>query len=327
MHSRKVANATATPAFRPLSWRDCLQPEWPVPVASRVRAILTTRAGGVSEGVYGAGAATRSDVGLPGTLPVGGLNLGFHTGDDPLRVAANRARLERLIGHRAVWLDQVHGTQVLRAEYSMNTNIDPSDQANRSPSIPPCGDGWITDRPRTACAVMIADCLPVLLCDRAGTAVGVAHAGWRGLVGGVLERCVERLRELTGDEIVGYLGPAIGPSGFEVGAEVREAFLESGRADEVALIDAAFAPRENIRENIRENRANRDTRGIRGNFGDPNKYWADIYQLARIRLERAGVHVTAGGHECTVRDSERFYSYRREGVTGRMAALIWLEDR
>jgi len=155
------------------------------------------------------------------------------------------------------------------------------------------------------CAVMTADCLPVLLCDRAGTVVGAAHAGWRGLCAGVIEATVARMaaRAGAGSGWLAWLGPAIGPAAFEVGAQVRDAFLAEAAAagrGEQDSVDAAFRA------------------------GAPGKYFADIYALARVRLARAGCTEVYGGDACTVSDARHFYSYRRDGVTGRMATLVWL---
>ncbi len=158
--------------------------------------------------------------------------------------------------------------------------------------------------PGHVCAIMTADCLPVLLCDAAGTVVGAAHAGWRGLCDGVIEATLGRMAARAGAQAqwLAWLGPAIGPTAFEVGAEVRDAFLQAARADERAQVDAAFVA------------------------GTPGKYLADLYALARIRLARAGCTDVFGGNACTVSDAERFYSYRRDRTTGRMATLVWLAD-
>jgi YfiH family protein len=244
-------------------WRDLLIPDWPAP--ARVRACVTTRAGGVSVGAYA------------------GLNLGDHVGDDPAAVAENRARLGACIQARPVWLSQVHGVRVVQAR--------PGRQADEAEQA----DGCWTSTPGIACTAMTADCLPVLFCNVSGTRVAAAHAGWRGLANGVLEAAVDSMAAAPGD-IMAWLGPAIGPRRFEVGAEVREAFMAIHPE-----ADTAFVP-----------------------GGQPGKFQADIYALARIRLASVGVRAVYGGGGCTVEDA-RFFSYRRENPTGRFASLIWLE--
>jgi YfiH family protein len=237
---------------------DLLRPHWPDAPAS-VRALATTRDGGASTGPYA------------------GLNLGTHVGDAAARVAANRARLAALLPSAPVWLTQVHGCAVVDA----------------AQGGAPEADAAIASQAGVVCAVLTADCLPVLLCDRAGGVVGAAHAGWRGLANGVIERTVEAMRARGGADITAWLGPAIGPFSFEVGEDVLAAFAHLPGAS------ADFAPRGN------------------------GKYLADIYALARKALAGCGVDSVAGGEWDTVRDP-RFYSYRRDGVTGRMASLIWL---
>jgi hypothetical protein len=247
---------------------------------------MTTRAGGVSLPPYGRW--------IGGSETAGGLNLGFHTGDDPARVATNRARLISLAGARPAWLEQIHGDAIVNAE---DVPLD----------TPARADASVTTVPGIACLVMVADCLPVLLCDAHGRAVGAAHAGWRGLVAGIVEKTARRVADLAQcapETLHAYLGPAIGPRSFEVGDEVRDAFL------------AAAAPAE------REASA----RAFVGRVGAPGKHLADLYELARLRLARLGVTRITGGDDCTVTHRERFYSYRRDRTTGRMAALIWLAD-
>lgn len=236
-----------------------LVPDWPAP--ANVRALATTRHGGVS------------------VTPYASLNLGGHVGDDPLAVAANRARLREMLPSEPVWLNQVHGAGIVNAAQAEGV---------------PQADGSYSRKPGTVCAVLTADCLPVLLCDRAGTVVAAAHAGWRGLANGVVEAAVQSMAVDTGD-ILAWLGPAIGPEAFEVGGEVREAFMRLAPEAELA-----FQPHKD------------------------GKWLADIFLLARQRLARVGVSRVFGGGECTCRDRERFYSYRREGATGRMGSLIWL---
>lgn len=241
-----------------------IEPDWPAP--ARVRALSTTRVGGVSMGPYA------------------GLNLGDHVGDDPVAVVRNRESLRERLALPAEprWLNQVHGCTV-------------ADSAEDQRGCP--ADAIIAREPGRVCAVLTADCLPLLLTDRAGTAVAAVHAGWRGLAEGVIEATVDRLR-LDPEALMCWLGPAIGPYAFEVGGEVRERFRQTGgRAAEVAF-----------------------RRGAGGNW------LGDLYLLARQRLKAAGIVQVYGGGLCTHGDATRFYSYRRDGVTGRMASLIWIVE-
>ncbi|WP_175838786.1 peptidoglycan editing factor PgeF [Burkholderia anthina] len=274
----------------PLTWQDCVRPDWRV--SPRVRALITTRDGGVSEGPYG---RWQDGVALPG-----GMNLGLHTGDDPAHVAANRARLLALAGQSgAAWLEQVHGAQIVRADEVID--------AVPGAAAPVQADASVTARANAVCVVMVADCLPVLLCDAQGRAVGAAHAGWRGLAAGIVEQTAARVAALAGgatNELHAYLGPAIGPQAFEVGADVRDAFLDTAPLSEHDDTRQAFAAID----------------------GTPGKFLADLHALARLRLMRAGVAHMSGGTACTVAEHARFYSYRRDRVTGRMAAAIWLAD-
>ncbi|RQS32663.1 peptidoglycan editing factor PgeF [Burkholderia sp. Bp8992] len=274
----------------PLTWQDCVQPDWQV--SPRVRALITTRDGGVSEGPYG---RWQDGDALPG-----GMNLGLHTGDEPAHVAANRTRLLALAGQSsAAWLEQVHGAEIVRADEVI--------AAAPAAAAPVQADASVTDRAGAVCVVMVADCLPVLLCDAQGRAVGAAHAGWRGLAAGIVERTAARVAALAGgatDTLRAYLGPAIGPQAFEVGADVRDAFLDTAPQSEHDETRLAFV-------------------AIDGAHG---KFLADLYVLARLRLARAGVAHVSGGTACTVTERARFYSYRRDRVTGRMAAAIWLAD-
>lgn len=244
----------------PCAMADLLVPDWPAP--ARVRSLQTLRGAGCS------------------LAPWDSFNLGDHVGDDPAHVAANRAALREHLPAEPAWLKQVHGI----------ATVNPK----KSPKMKEA-DAALTQDPGTVCAVMTADCLPVLFCGRAGTVVAAAHAGWRGLAGGVLESAIAAMAAPAG-ELLAWLGPAIGPSAFEVGDEVRAAFL----ADDSAAAEA-FVPH------------------------GAGKWLADIYALARRRLQRAGVDAIYGGNFCTFSEPERFFSYRRDGVTGRMASLIWLE--
>lgn len=236
-------------------------PDWPAPPG--VHSLMTTREGGVS--------------GPPWTS----LNLGDHVGDDPANVAANRARLRRQLPAEPGWLRQIHSKRVVELGRDDDREADAA----------------FTRQAGTVCAVLTADCLPVLFCDRAGSVVAAAHAGWRGLADGILEASVAAMQVPPG-EILAWMGAAIGPQAFEVGDEVREAFVS--QHPEAA---AAFLPHPS---------------------SAPGKWLADIYRLARTRLDRVGVDAVYGGGCCTFSEAERFYSYRRDGVTGRMASLIWL---
>ena len=237
-------------------------PQWPVPEG--VAACSSTLTGGVSQPPYDS------------------LNLGAHCGDNLQHVEENRRRMFAAGGLPSfpVWLEQVHGTAVL--------TLDGGPYESKR------ADASYCNTPGTVCAVMTADCLPVLFCNRAGTEVAAAHAGWRGLCDGVLEATVACFADKP-ENILAWLGPAIGPERFEVGGEVRAAFVAHD-----AQAAASFRP-----------------------HGD--KWLADIYSLARQRLQAAGVTNIHGGGHCTVSDAERYFSYRRDGVTGRMATLIWLE--
>ena len=239
-------------------------PEWQAP--PNVKALVTTRAGGVSRG------------------PFASLNLGFSTDDDPEAVRENRAILRRALPAEPPWLKQVHGARVIHAD----------DYCGDRPEA----DASVAWKPSTVCAIQVADCLPVLLCDENGTVVGAAHCGWRGVASGVIENTVSEMRKAGAHgELCAYIGPGIGPTAFEVGEDVYRAFT-----DDDAEARAAFAPY---------------TAG---------KWLADLPQLAERALTRAGVtRVTASGL-CTYSDPERFYSYRRDKTTGRLAALIWLQS-
>ena len=237
-----------------------IQPDWPAP--PQVKCLMTTREGGVSQ------------------APWTSLNLGDHVGDDPLHVAANRARLRRQLPVGPGWLRQVHSARVV--------------ELGREPE--PEADASFTREAGQVCAVLTADCLPVLLCDRAGSVVAAAHAGWRGLAGGVLEATVAAM-QAPPEGILAWMGAAIGPQAFEVGDEVREAFVAQHPQAAAAFVSQPTA----------------------------GKWLADIYQLARIRLAHVGVQAIHGGGRCTFSEADSFFSYRRDGVTGRMAALIWLE--
>ncbi len=239
----------------------CIVPDWPAP--PNVRAVQTTRRGGVS------------------AAPYDSLNLGTHVGDAPLAVARNRQLLAELLPSEPVWLSQVHGTAVIDTKAAG------------------CGaheaDACISRNKGAVCVVMTADCLPVLLCDDLGSVVGAAHAGWRGLCEGVIEHTVGAMN-VPPPSLRAWLGPAIGPAAFEVGEEVRTAFI--AREPQAA---EAFVPAQ-----------------------EDNKYLADLYLLARQRLNALGITRIHGGGFCTYTDRERFFSHRRDGVSGRMGTFIWL---
>lgn len=242
---------------------DWIIPDWPS--APRVQALVTTRNGGASIGAH----AT--------------LNLGDACGDDPAAVAENRRRVQSFLPSAPIWLRQVHGDEV--ASVALST----LDAVRR---CPPVADAAVTREPCTVLAVMVADCLPVLLADRAGRVIGVAHAGWRGLARGVVENIVAAMDVAPG-EIVAWLGPAIGQRAFEVGEDVVAAFD-----------DADISPYFEAEK--------------------PGKWHADLYGIARAKLIRVGVRDIYGGGFCTFHDAARFFSYRRDRDTGRMAALLWL---
>jgi len=256
-----------------------LQPRWPI---DGVGALMSTRAGGVSTGAWQ------------------GLNLGVAVGDAPGEVAENRRRFDSAIAAQAasaspahaVYLRQVHGTRVLRLNRdSVQTNGEP-----------PEADAAITTETGVACTVQVADCLPVLFAAGTGRGVGAAHAGWRGLAGGVLEATLGALCDAAGcapGDVHAWLGPCIGPSAFEVSEDVVRAFGAS-----------AAQPGAHFRTARRE-----------------GKWLADLPGLARERLRAAGVLHLSGGTGCTVTDASRFFSFRRDGVTGRMAAAVWLDGR
>jgi YfiH family protein len=240
-----------------MSW---IEPDWPAPPS--IRALSTTRIGGVSRGAFGS------------------LNLAAHVGDDPQAVARNR----RILVERAAlpseprWLRQVHGRSVAVLGYA-----DCCAEA----------DVAMTDQAGIVCAVLTADCLPVLVCDTGGRHVAAIHAGWRGLAAGVIEGAIETL-DVAPRELLAWLGPAIGPAAFEVGPEVRDRFVAADPAARLAF-----------------------------RSGAPGRWLADLHLLARQRLERLGVTQVWGDALCTFSNRQRFFSYRRDGTCGRMATLIW----
>lgn len=240
---------------------DWISPEWPVP--GWIKSVVTTRSGGVS------------------LSPYDSFNLAQHVGDDADRVKQNRQLLkERLyLPSEPAWLEQVHGVEVK----------DLSEQEND------VADASYSNQAGKVCVVMTADCLPVLFCNKDGSEVAAAHAGWRGLVNGVLEKTIQQFASPASD-ITAWLGPAISVDAFEVGEEVKEAFVLALPQSEQAF-----------------------------HAGKPGKWFADLYLLASLRLQQCGVSAIYGGDFCTFHEKERFYSFRRDGQTGRMANLIWIE--
>lgn len=241
--------------MKPKHW---LTPDWPVPAS--VHAVTTLRTGGVSVGAFDA------------------LNIALHVGDHAEFVITNRAIIKSMLGlpDEPIWLEQMHGNQVVDA-----ATIGLQRQADAS----------FTTKSGVVCAVMTADCLPVLVCMAGGDQVAAIHAGWRGLLSGVIGNT---LSAMAGHDVLVWLGPAIGPDCFEVGDDVRDAFLHKAAGFTVAFTSKS-----------------------------KGKWLADIYQLARIELAALGINKIYGGDFCTVTDHERFYSYRRDQVTGRMVTLIW----
>ena len=247
---------------------EIIEPDWPAPV--RVRAAFTLRNGGVS------------------VSPYDSLNLGAGIGDSPEAVEVNRRRVrERLrLPAEPVWMEQVHGIDVVRLGVE-----GPGVPA----AAPPKSDAAVTCEPGHVCVVRVADCMPVLFAARDGSAVGAAHAGWRGLAGGVLEATVERLG-VPASQLLAWMGPTIGPRHFEVGDDVRTAFMAKDA-------ESALEFRKNER----------------------GRWQCDLYGLARRKLNALGVAGVYGGGWCTFAESDRFFSYRRDGQCGRMAALIWID--
>jgi YfiH family protein len=240
---------------------DWIVPDWPAPAC--VHAVTTTRPGGLSQGAFSS------------------MNPADHVGDDPAAVAANRARLQQVLAlpARPAWLQQVHGISVVDAE---------------SVTDAPEADAAYACRPGVVCAVLTADCLPLLLCDKAGECVAAVHAGWRGLVAGVIEQAVRALSR-PGDTLLAWLGPAISPAAYRVGDEVRDTFMAHDLRAAAAFTAAA-----------------------------DGSWHADLYRLARQRLGDCGVMQVYGGGHCSYGEPERFFSYRRDGTCGRMASLVWI---
>jgi YfiH family protein len=251
---------------------ELILPDWPAP--DNVRAFSTLRIGGFSLPPYGDSNGGK------------GLNLGMHVGDDREVVARNRALLRSKLPDEPAWLNQIHGAEVVDAAVVKG--------------VPDADASW-TAVPGKVCIIMTADCLPVLFCTDDGKAVAAAHAGWRGLAGGVLQNTVRVLKTVSDAEILAWMGPAIGPNAFEVGQDVKDVFAGIDR-----VMESAFVPEEGV----------------------PGKYMANIYQIARTVLSGLGVTAVYGGDRCTVSEPDAFYSFRRDnGVTGRMATGIWLSEK
>ena len=236
-----------------------ITPDWPAP--ANVKAIQTTRVGGFS------------------SAPYDSLNLGLHVQDDGLAVAKNRQLLSEFLPSEPIWLNQVHGVDVINA--AKKTSIQNADAS------------YSKDK-NVVCAIMTADCLPVLLCNKQGTAVAAIHAGWRSLCDGVIEASVKAMG-VNSEDLVAWLGPAIGLDAFEVGGEVRDAFIAKDTQAEQAFIA----------------------------FGD--KWLGDLHLIAKQRLSKEGVNSIYGGSDCTYSNPSQYFSFRRDGITGRMATLIWFE--
>jgi YfiH family protein len=254
-----------------ISGLNCIDPFWAAPKS--IKALCTTRLGGVSK------------------APFNQFNLGLNAGDDPAAVISNRAILRSALPNEPLWLKQVHGTKV-------STPIT----RKLSRSSPFEADASVTNVPNEVLVILTADCMPVLFTSRAGDVVGAAHAGWRGLSGGVLENTIQQMCALslglTPQDILAWMGPAIGPTAFEVGEDVLEAYA----GHQPPILSHAFTPI----------------------VGRPGKYFANLYLLAQDRLNTLGVGQIDGGRFCTFTDQENFFSYRRDGITGRFGSLIWI---
>lgn len=258
--------------------------DWPVP--DNVAIAMTDRHGGVS------------------LTPYDSLNLGLHVGDASQQVLANRGILAKRLGlaTEPVWLEQVHGTHVIDLADIKSVELAPealAQQASISVSHPHIADASYTNLAGRVCVVMTADCLPVLLCNQQGTEVAAAHAGWRGLCDGVIEASVAKFSSKP-SELIAYLGPAIGPKTFEVGAEVRAAFMATDPNAANCFVAQCQATK-------------------------PDKYLANIIGLAKLRLNKLGITQVYSADICTV-SSPDYFSYRRDHITGRMASLIWLKS-
>lgn len=252
-----------------------LTPDW-IGAPANIGAFSTGRHGGISNLPFDDGSGS-------GT---GGLNLGMNSGDALAHILHNRALLRTRLPAEPVWLLQEHGASVIDAADAVDAKV------------PPSADASFTTQAGIVCVVTTADCLPVLFCDASGQVVGAAHAGWRGLAAGVLQNTIAAMQAAGARDLMAWMGPAIGPGSFEVGADVHAAFT---RQD--LRCSAAFRPLP----------------------GQPDKYLANLYHLARLILADNGVCRIAGGAFCTASQPQRFFSYRRDQRTGRMASLIWIK--
>lgn len=259
-------------AIQTINGLQVVVPSWPI--APHIRAFCSTRGGGVSK------------------APFDSLNLGRYVDDEPEAVTENRARIRALLPSEPVWLKQVHGNRVWDADAAHAANAIEADAA-------------VTTKSDTVLAVMAADCLPVLISSPDGGVIGAAHAGWRGLLDGILENTVDAMLAKAGrgdaGQYLAWMGPAIGPQAFEVGEDVRIAFLEYGQKHRLPMSAESFLAIDS----------------------QPGKYLANLYQLARQRLASKGLYHIYGGEFCTVRDHATFFSHRRDGPSGRFAAFIW----
>lgn len=279
-----------------------IKPGWQV--TDRVKAFVTTRQGGASQPPYDS------------------LNLAMHVGDDPELVKSNRELLVKKLKlpNEPNWLEQVHGTEVFNAGQKIDRLADN------------CADAAFSNNAGEVCVVLTADCLPVFLASEDGSEVAVAHAGWKGLLAGVIENTVKEFKSRP-DKIHAWLGPAIGPEAFDVGDEVRQAFFEEAALKdngkfqaETESIKASFLPGlPGVASDASHSSSSLHALSSPRMRGSRGKWFANIYKLAQIRLNRVGVSRITGGAFCTYRQPEIFYSYRRDGKTGRMASLIWLE--
>jgi YfiH family protein len=259
---------------------ELILPQWPAPVT--VKAVSTTRTGGYSQ------------------TPYDSFNLADHVGDQNARVANNRSLLAKLLPAEPVWLNQIHSNHILDAAMAQNHRTTNISHTNIRDADIHDADGSYTVKSNIVLVVMTADCLPVLVCNKQGTGIAALHAGWRGLAEGIVEKGVQQLMQLTQscpEEMLIWLGPAIGPQAFEVGNNVRECFMQQNQTSQYSFIPAST----------------------------PGKWLADIYKLAELSLSQLGVENIYGGDYCTYKEEARFFSYRRDGKTGRMASLIWIE--
>lgn len=238
-------------------------PNWPAP--TNVKALQTTRIGGVSQAPYDS------------------FNLGEHVKDNAMHVAQNRQMLSQFLPSEPVWLNQIHGIEVVDAA---NTTCVPN------------ADASFTTHKNVVCVTMTADCLPVLLCDQAGTVVASIHAGWRSLCDGVIEATVKQM-PAESNQLMAWLGPAIDPNAFEVGSDVRDQFIAQDAQAHLAFVKS-------------------------NDKYLSNKYYGNLYKIATQRLNKLGVLQVYGGDRCTYTEKDHFFSFRRDGDTGRMASLIWL---